>query len=48
MIVFAIIIQMPIQNFLAENRSKVLNGQQQHKGVIFRSSRISSSLVKLV
>ena len=36
-----------IQHFLAENPSKVLNGQQQHKGVIFHWSRISPSLVKL-
>ena len=36
-----------IQQFLAENPSKVLNGQQQHKGVNFHSSRISASLVKL-
>ena len=36
-----------IQHFLAENPSKVLNGQQQHKGAIFHWSRISSSLVKL-
>ena len=35
------------QNFLDENTSKVLNGQQQHKGVIFHWSRISPSLVKL-
>ena len=36
-----------IQHFLAENPSKVLNGQQQHKGVTFHWSRISPSLVKL-
>ena len=36
-----------IQHFLVENPSKVLNGQQQHKGVIFHWSRISTSLVKL-
>ena len=36
-----------IQQFLADNRSKVLNGQQQHKGVTFRWSRICPSLVKL-
>ena len=36
-----------IQHFLAENPSKVLNGQQKHKGVIFHWSRISPSLVKL-
>ena len=35
------------QHFLAENPSKVLNGQQQHEGVIFHWSRISLSLVKL-
>ena len=35
------------QHFLAENPSKVLNGQQQHKGVIFHWPRISPSLVKL-
>ena len=35
------------QHFLAENPSKVLNAQQQHKGVIFPGSRIRSSLVKL-
>ena len=28
------------QHFLAENPSKVLNGQQQHKGVIFHWSRL--------
>ena len=31
MIVFAITIQMAIQQFLAQNPSKVLNGQQKHK-----------------
>ena len=31
----------------AENPSKVLNGQQQHKGVTFHWSRVNSSLVKL-
>ena len=36
-----------IQHFLAENPNKVLNGQQQHKGVTFHWSRISPSLVKL-
>ena len=36
-----------IQHFLAENPSKVLNGQQQHKGVTFHWSRINPSLVKL-
>ena len=36
-----------IQHFLAENPSKVLNGQQQHKGVTFHLSRISPSLVRL-
>ena len=36
-----------MQHFLAENPSKVLNGQQQHKGVTFHWSRISPSLVKL-
>ena len=36
-----------IQHFLAANPSKVLNGQQQHKGVTFYWSRISPSLVKL-
>ena len=36
-----------IQHFLAENPSKLLNGQQQHKGVTFHWSRISPSLVKL-
>ena len=35
------------QHFLAENPSKVLNGQQQHKGVTFHWSRVNSSLVKL-
>ena len=35
------------QHFLAENPSKVLNGQQPHKGVIFHWSRISPSLAKL-
>ena len=35
------------QHFLAENPSEVLNGQQQHKGVIFHWFRISPSLVKL-
>ena len=34
-------------HLLAENPSKVLNGQQQHKGVIFHWSRISPSLVKV-
>ena len=36
-----------IQHFLAENPSKVLNGQQQDKGVTFHWSRISPLLVKL-
>ena len=36
-----------IHHFLIENPSKVLNGQQQHKGVTFHWSRISPSLVKL-
>ena len=36
-----------IQHFLAENTSKVLNGQQQNKGVTFHWSRINPSLVKL-
>ena len=36
-----------IQHFLAENPSKLLNGQQQHKGVTFHWSRISPSFVKL-
>ena len=36
-----------MQHFLAENPSKVLNGQQQHKGVTFHWSRISPSLIKL-
>ena len=36
-----------MQHFLAENPSKVLNGQQQHKGVTFHWFRISLSLVKL-
>ena len=36
-----------IQHFLAENPSKVLNGQQQHKGLTFHWSIISPSLVKL-
>ena len=35
------------QHFLAEKPSKVLNGQQQHKGVIFPGARIRPSLVKL-
>ena len=35
------------QHFLAENPSKVLNGQQQHKGVILHWSKISPSLFKL-
>ena len=35
-----------IQHFLAENPSKVLNGQQQHKRVTFHWFRISPSLVK--
>ena len=35
------------QHFLNENPSKVLNGQQQHNGVIFHWSRISPLLVKL-
>ena len=47
MIVFAITIQMAIKHFLAENPSKVLNGQQQHNGLIFHWSRISPSFVKL-
>ena len=34
-------------HFLAENASKVLNGNKQHKGVIFHWSRISPLLVKL-
>ena len=38
---------LTIQHFLAENPSKVLNGQQQHKGVTFHWSRINPSLVKL-
>ena len=38
---------LTIQHFLAEDPSKVLNGQQQHKGVTFHRSRISPSLVKL-
>ena len=33
MTVFAITIEMAIQHFLAENPSKALNGQQQHKRV---------------
>ena len=36
-----------IQNFLTENTSKVLNGQQQNKRVTFHWSRINLSLVKL-
>ena len=36
-----------IHHFLAENPSKVLNGQQQHKEVTFHWSRISPSLVIL-
>ena len=36
-----------MQHFLAENPSKVLNGQQQHNGVTFHWSRISLPLVKL-
>ena len=36
-----------IQHFLAENPSKVLNGQQQHKGLTFHWSIISPLLVKL-
>ena len=36
-----------IQHFLAENPSKILNVQQQHKGVTFHWSKISPSLVKL-
>ena len=37
-----------IQHFLAENPGKVLNGQQQHKGVTCHWSKIiSPSLVKL-
>ena len=36
-----------IQHFLAEDTSKVLNGQQQNKGVTFHWSRINPSLVKL-
>ena len=36
-----------IQHFLAENPSKVLNEQQQRKGVTFHWSRINPSLVKL-
>ena len=36
-----------IQHFLAENPSKILNGQQQHKGVTFHWSRVNPSLVKL-
>ena len=36
-----------IQQSLAENPSKVLNGQQQHKGVTFHWSRVNPSLVKL-
>ena len=36
-----------IQHFLAANPNKVLNGQQQHKGVTFHWSRINPSLVKL-
>ena len=38
---------LTIQHVLAENPSKVLNGQQQHKVVTFHWSRISPSLVKL-
>ena len=37
-----------IQQFLAENPSKVLNGQHQHKGVIFHRSKISPSFIKLL
>ena len=33
MTVFAITIEMAIQHFLAENLSKAVNGQQQHKRV---------------
>ena len=36
-----------IQYFLAENPIKVLNGQQQYKGVTFHWARISPYLVKL-
>ena len=36
-----------IHHFLAENPSKELNGQQQHKGVTFHWYRTSTSLVKL-
>ena len=36
-----------IQHFLAENTSKVLNGQQQNKGVTFHWSRFNPSLVKM-
>ena len=36
-----------IQYFLAENPIKVLNGQQQYKGVTFHWARISLYLVKL-
>ena len=35
------------QDFLDENPNKVLNRQQQHKGVIFHWSGISASLVNL-
>ena len=47
MIVFAITIQMAIPHFLTYDPSEVLNGQQQHKAVIFNWYRISPSLVKL-
>ena len=36
-----------IQHFLAEYSRKVLNGQQQHKGVTFHWSRVNPLLVKL-
>ena len=36
-----------IQHFLAENPSKVRNGQPQPKGVTFHWSRINPSLLKL-
>ena len=37
-----------IQHFLAENPSKVLNGQQQHEGVTFHWSKISPLLVTVL
>ena len=57
MIVFAITVQMTIRishqrrsvrKAVLTNYAKfILNGQQQHKGVIFHWSKVSPSMVKL-